>query len=118
MVFDGVSDKLSKTTNVLVEGNLIKQISTDPIMADGATVIDGGGRTLMPGLIDAHVHMFTGGATVADVLTAPHPYLTVKATVQAEVMLMNGVTTVRDMAGPSFGLKRGIDEGRIPGPRI
>ncbi|NND29883.1 MAG: amidohydrolase family protein, partial [Myxococcales bacterium] len=117
-VFDGVNQKRIENANVLVEGNLIKQVSTKPIKADGATVIDGGGRTLMPGLIDAHVHVFTGGATVMDVLTAPHPYLTVKATVQAQVMLMNGVTTVRDMAGPTFGLKRGIDEGRIPGPRI
>jgi imidazolonepropionase-like amidohydrolase len=117
-VFDGVSDRLSDTTNILIEDNKIARISPDVGAGTNATVIDGGGRTLMPGLIDAHVHVFTGGATVLDVLTAPHPYLTVKATVQAEVMLMNGVTTVRDMAGPTFGLKRGIDEGRVPGPRI
>jgi imidazolonepropionase-like amidohydrolase len=57
-VFDGVSETLLKNANVLVGGNLIKAVSTKPITAEGATVIDGGGRTLMPGLIDAHFHIF------------------------------------------------------------
>lgn len=117
-VFDGKSEKLMANANVLVEGNLIKQVSTKKLAADGATVIDGGGRTLMPGIIDSHVHLFTGCCTVADVLGAPPAYVTVKATLQAEIMLMNGVTSVRDLAGPTFGLKRAIDEGRVPGPRI
>ena len=56
-IFDGVSDGLSAGMNVLIEGNLIKTISAEAIEADGATVIEGGGRTLMPGLIDAHIHL-------------------------------------------------------------
>jgi imidazolonepropionase-like amidohydrolase len=56
-VFDGVKDKRIENANVLIEGNLIKSISTDRIDAGGATVIDGGGRTLMPGLTDTHVHL-------------------------------------------------------------
>ena len=55
-VFDGVNEKLIENANVLIEGNLIKTVSTDPIKAKGATVIDGGGRTLMPGLTDCHWH--------------------------------------------------------------
>ena len=56
-VFDGVGEQRIENANVLIEGNLIKTVSTDPIEADGATVIDGGGRTLMPGLIEGHGHM-------------------------------------------------------------
>ena len=56
-VFDGVSAQRIENANVLIEGNLIKTVSTSPIDAGDATVIDGGGRTLMPGLIDAHVHL-------------------------------------------------------------
>lgn len=56
-VFDGVHEKRIEHANVLVEGNLIKQVSTDPLTADSATVIDGGGRTMIPGLIDAHWHV-------------------------------------------------------------
>ncbi|MGB5498517.1 MAG: amidohydrolase family protein, partial [Maribacter sp.] len=55
-IFDGENEKLIENANVLIEGNLIKTISTSPIKAKGATVIDGGGRTLMPGLTDAHWH--------------------------------------------------------------
>ena len=53
-VFDGLNEKLIENANVLAEGNKIKTVSTRKIDASGATVIDGGGRTLMPGLIDAH----------------------------------------------------------------
>jgi len=56
-VFDGSNEKLIRKANVLVEGNLIKTVSTVSITAEGATVIDGGGRTLMPGLIYMHEHM-------------------------------------------------------------
>lgn len=56
-VFDGKSDKLINNANVLAEGNLIKEVSTEKIPADGATVIDVGGRTLIPGLIDTHVQL-------------------------------------------------------------
>ena len=58
-LFDGVSDELLEKANVLVEGNLIKTISTDEIDAGDATVIDGGGRTLMPGMMDMHTHHLT-----------------------------------------------------------
>ena len=56
-VFDGKSDQRLENASVLIEGNLIKAVSTDAISANGATVIDGGGRTLMPGLADTHVHL-------------------------------------------------------------
>lgn len=120
-VFDGKSDRLTAPSNVLVVGNTIKSISTAPIGAPGgATVtrIAGGGRTLMPGLIDAHVHMMFGTIPQATALTADVGFVNVAATKGAADMLMRGFTSVRDLGGPVFGLKRGIDTGLVPGPRI
>jgi imidazolonepropionase-like amidohydrolase len=117
-VFDGVKDKRIENANVLIEGNLIKSISTDRIDAGGATVIDGGGSTLMPGLTDTHVHLAYTSIDQMSMITGHASYGYVRATVDAEGMLMRGVTSVRDMGGNVFGLKRAIDEGLIPGPRI
>jgi len=117
-VFDGVSDQRIENANVLVEGNLIKTISTDAISADGATVIDGGGRTLMPGLADTHVHVAFSTLPAVDLLTGDPGYNFIHATKDAEAMLMRGVTVVRDMGGNVFGLKQAIDGGLVPGPRI
>jgi imidazolonepropionase-like amidohydrolase len=118
-VFDGRSAALSAPSNVLVRGNVIERISTAPIArAPGATVIAGGGRTLMPGLIDAHWHSFMAGTAQPLLLSANPSYLHLLAARQAEATLMRGFTTVRDLGGPVFGLKRAIDEGAMVGPRI
>ena len=117
-VFDGVSDKLSRSTNVLVEDNMIKSISPDAKASSGATVIDGGGRVLMPGLIEAHSHLLLSGVSIPEVLFEQESYMQIQGANMAREMLMNGVTTTRDMAGNIFGLKRAIDNGSVPGPRI
>lgn len=117
-VFDGRSDTLSPASNVLVRGNLIDTISTDPIEADGAEIIDGGGRTLMPGLIDAHWHAMLIRNTPEQGINGDVGYNNLVAADEAEDTLMRGFTTVRDVGGPVFGLKRAIDEGLTPGPRI
>jgi imidazolonepropionase-like amidohydrolase len=117
-VFDGVNEARIENANVLIEGNLIKTVSTDAISAEGATVIDGGGRTLMPGLSDCHWHILQSNIVNTDLLTKDFQYITLAMALGAERVLMNGVTTVRDMGGPVFGLKQMIDEGRMPGPRI
>jgi imidazolonepropionase-like amidohydrolase len=118
-IFDGKSAVLSAPSNVLVKGNIIDQISVSPITVDAnVRVIAAGGRVLMPGLIDAHWHSFMA-ATAMPLLTTANPsYLHILATRQAEATLMRGFTTVRDLGGPVFGLKRAIDEGTIKGPRI
>jgi imidazolonepropionase-like amidohydrolase/heat shock protein HslJ len=117
-IFDGSGADLSPPSNVLVDGNLIAAISTDPIDTGAAdvTLIEGDGRVLMPGLIDAHWHSLLVGVP-------PDPNLGVGffnliGAVQAEATLMRGFTTVRDMGGPVFDLKRVIDAGLFPGPRI
>jgi len=122
-IFNGTSDRLSVPSNVLVIGNVITSISTQPIAAPaGATVvrIPGGGRTLMPGLIDAHVHMTFSVWSQREMqdpgITAA--VLEARAAEGSEAMLMRGFTAVRDMGGPIFKLKAGIDSGKYKGPRI
>jgi imidazolonepropionase-like amidohydrolase len=113
--------QLSANVNVLVRGNTIEKISKDPIPIDGnpsTKVIAGGGRTLMPGLIDVHWHTMLVRPTTSLLLVGDVGYLNLMAGAEATDTLMRGFTTIRDMGGPSFGLKRAIDEGIIAGPRI
>ena len=117
-IFDGLGDTLSPASNVLVRGNVIDTISVDPIEADGAEIIDGAGRTLMPGLIDAHWHTTMVGITPEEGLNNDLGYSTIIAVNEAKAALLRGFTTVRDMGGAAFSLKRAIDEGLVIGPRI
>ena len=87
--------------------------------APGATVIDGGGRTLMPGLIDNHVHFSLTGATLSDIENnMTWEDIAYNAVPSAEMYLMEGFTTVRDAGGTNAGLRRAIDSGLILGPRM
>ena len=119
-VFDGRSARLTAPTQVLVVGNTIREIAPAPKLdpAWSVTRVAGGGRTLMPGLIDAHTHVMFANITVTEALTADFGYSYVLAVQGAEEMLLRGFTSVRDMGGPILGLKRGIDRGIIKGPRI
>jgi imidazolonepropionase-like amidohydrolase len=117
-VFDGKSDKVTASTSVLVVGNKIEKIGGVTAAPEGATVIDASGRTLMPGLIDAHWHAMLVRPTPAEALTWDIGYSNLVAGAEATDTLMRGFTTVRDVGGPAFGLKRAIDEGVVPGPRI
>jgi imidazolonepropionase-like amidohydrolase len=120
-VFDGKSGTVSAPSNVLIKGNIIASVSSADIAVDpkaSPTIIAGGGRVLMPGLIEAHWHAMMVAPTFATALTADMGYINLLAGREAEATLMRGFTTVRDMGGPTFGLKRAIDEGIIAGPRI
>ena len=118
-VFDGTSAALSVPSNVLVVGNRIERISAAAIAAPaGAAAIAGGGRTLMPGLIDAHWHSFLATPSQSELLTADVDYLHLVAGRTMTETLMRGFTSVRDMGGPIFGLKRAIDEQVVLGPRV
>jgi imidazolonepropionase-like amidohydrolase len=121
LIFDGKSAALSAPSNVLVRGNTIERISSSPITVDtkdNARVIAGDGRVLMPGLIDAHWHAFMAATPQMVLMTADPNYLQLLAAREAERTLMRGFTTVRDLGGPVFGLKRAIDEGIMVGPRM
>ncbi|BCH26018.1 metal-dependent hydrolase family protein [Mesorhizobium sp. L-8-3] len=118
-LFDGKSGKPIEGQRVTVEGNKIKAIEagSDP-MTEGAEVIDCGGRTLMPGLIDAHWHSMMAPIGMIDLMTADIGYINIACAEEANRTLMRGFTSIRDLAGPSFGLKRAIDSGLTAGPRI
>ena len=120
-IFDGRSSVLSAPSNVLVKSGTIERISASPIAIDAnanVRIIVAGGRVLMPGLIDAHWHAFMTATPQMVLMTADPNYLQLLAARQAEATLMRGFTTVRDLGGPVFGLKRAIDEGITIGPRI
>lgn len=117
-IFDGTDAKLIEGQNVLVEGNFIKAlVGVQETVAD-ADVIDCGGRTLMPGMIEAHWHSILAGISQLAAMTADIPYVHLVAAQEAERTVLRGFTTVRDVGGPSFALKRVIDEGGVVGPRI
>ncbi len=117
-VFDGKSDGLRTGLTVVVEGGTIKSVAPAGDGAAGAETIDCGGRVLMPGLIDAHWHTMMAAAPLNLLLTADVGYINLIAAEEAKRTLMRGFTSVRDMGGPAFGLKRAIDDGVIAGPRI
>jgi len=116
-IFDGVSEE-RLTGNVLVEGNLIKQVSAEAISAPGATVIDGNGRTLMPGMIENHAHLMLMGPSLPAMegMTTWEDFA-IHGTKMAEMYLMQGFTTLRDAGGANAGLQRAINAGTIIGPR-
>jgi imidazolonepropionase-like amidohydrolase len=120
-IFNGTSDRLSQPSHVLVVGNLIQSISTGAIADPPGTRVTrlaGGGRTLMPGLIDAHTHIMYATLPPIEILTSDLGYVSIAAAKAADEMLMRGFTSIRDVGGPVFGLKRGIDRGLTAGPRI
>jgi len=117
-IFDGTAGKLIEGKSVLVEGNTIKAMPGAAETVADADVIDGAGGTLMPGMIDAHWHSILAGISQIAAMTADIPYVHLVAAQEAERTVLRGFTTVRDVGGPSFALKRAIDEGRIAGPRI
>jgi imidazolonepropionase-like amidohydrolase len=108
-IFDGKNPALSAPSNVLVRGNIIERIATTPIPVDRPAdthVIAGGGRVLMPGLSDVHWHAMLVRPTPAQMLSSDIGYTTLLAGAEATATLMRGFTTVRDMGGPVFALKR------------
>ncbi|MFK7915251.1 MAG: amidohydrolase family protein [Pseudomonadales bacterium] len=116
-IFDGVSEKLISGKDVLTEGGRIARIAKAIPLPEGATLIDAAGRTLTPGFIDMHAHMMFQMSVPAAINADPFYYGYV-ATKTSDTYLMKGFTTVRDASGNTFSLKKAIDQGIIPGPRI
>lgn len=119
-IFNGKDEK-TVLGNVLIVNNLISRISTAPIATNksGDTkIIDGNGKFLMPGLIDAHTHIMMESMNIMELMNSDIEFITITAVKSAERDLMQGFTTFRDLAGPAFGMQKAIDRGLIPGPRI
>jgi imidazolonepropionase-like amidohydrolase len=116
-IFDGIQDRLV-SGNVLVEGNLIKAVGKS-VEADSSilTVIDGQGRTLMPGLIDMHSHLATGEGLAEGRDDWDAYAIGAIAGRNLVTLLEQGFTTTRGAGGPELGLAKAVNKGRIPGPR-
>jgi len=119
LLFDGHSGPLRGGLRLLIEGDRIRAVAAgDAGAPDGARILDCGGRTVMPGLIDAHWHTIFAALPVSSLFSADVGYIFLAASAEAERTLMRGFTTVRDLGGPSFALKQAIDDGLARGPRI
>jgi imidazolonepropionase-like amidohydrolase len=117
-VLDGTRDERREDHHVLVEGGHIREVSDRPIKSGSAETIELAGSTLMPGLIDAHVHVLAVDAALARLSDRPVTLLTLQAAKVLEGMLQRGFTTVRDAAGADGGLAEAVEEGLVRGPRI
>lgn len=122
-VFDSVAGRIDGPFDVTVAGPTIANISPaappdSPADAANGRQIDGTGKTLVPGLIDAHWHTAFTTVPAQVALMGELGYVFAQAVVSARDTLLRGFTTVRDLGGPSHGIKLAIDQGSIPGPRI
>jgi imidazolonepropionase-like amidohydrolase len=116
-IVDGTAPERAAPVSVLVEGGLIREVGKT-IRSDKARVVDLKGRTLMPGLIDAHVHVIAGVADLGRNAALPDSLVTVRSLVIMREMLLRGFTTVRDVGGADFGLKQATEELDFPTPRL
>lgn len=104
--------------SVLVEGGIIREVSAKPIAAKRARVLDVGGRTLMPGLIDAHMHAYASDVNVQRIEDLGAPYRTAHAVRMLGHALDCGFTTLRDVGGGDFSLAKAIEDGLVRAPRF
>ena len=117
-VLDTVAGVLLPGHNVVVEGETIREVSERPVKSARATAIDLKGKTLMPGLIDAHVHAMAVEVNLAVLPSLPVTLLAHQASAILAGMLRRGFTAIRDAGGADFGLAQAVEQGLIAGPRM
>ena len=115
---DPRADTLREGVEVLVEGGLVREVADRPIASAGGRRVDLGGRTLMPGLIDAHIHVVLTEVNLQLLADVPLTLLAAKGSVAMRAMLMRGFTTLRDTGGADWGLKAAVEQGLFEGPRL
>ena len=117
-VLDGALPERRPGMEVLIEGAVIREVSERPIRAADAQAIDLGGRTLMPGLIDCHVHVIASLVNIGANAALPNAIATLQAVPILRGMLRRGFTTVRDAGGADFALAEAVERGLVEGPRL
>ena len=117
-VLDPERGELDESQSVVVDGGRIADVGPGLTGPDDAVIIDVGGRTVMPGLIDAHTHPAVVDEDIFAMAEWPPYYVAARASRALEGMLMRGFTTIRDVGGGDFGLARAVEDGYFTGPRI
>ena len=116
-IVDGASSERSDQTSIFIENGIVRDVGND-ISSASDNVIDIAGQTLMPGLIDCHVHVTAVVASLAANAKLPDSLVAARSIVVMRNMLHRGFTTVRDVGGADFGLKQAASEGLFPAPRL
>jgi imidazolonepropionase-like amidohydrolase len=117
-VFDGTNADCAEGMHVRVADGLIQEVSAKAVAAPGARVIEVGGRTLMPGLIDAHLHAYCSDVSMQKIEAIGEPYRTAHAVRMLGHALDCGFTTVRDIGGGDYSLAKAIADGLVRAPRF
>ena len=117
-LFDSATGTLRPHATVVMDGDRITGVSHEPVQVDGAQVIDAGGRVLLPGLIDAHVHVVAASHDLVGLAMQPASLVGAQSSHIMRDMLHRGFTTVRDAAGADFGLQEAVARGLYEGPRL
>ena len=112
------SGDLTENVSVVVEGERIREVSPRPIQVSAGLTLDAGGRVLMPGLIDCHVHVFLSEVNIRALEAIPLTLMTARGAALMRAMLDRGFTTVRDTGGADWGIREGVAQGYLPGPRL
>jgi imidazolonepropionase-like amidohydrolase len=117
-MLDPEAGELRGGHELVVEGDKIREVSAKPIKLAEADVVDCGGRTLMPGLIDSHVHVTLSEVVIRNLESVPLTLMTARAAELMRGMLDRGFTSVRDTGGADWGLKEATDKWLLAGPRL
>ena len=117
-LLDPLLGELQEDRDILVEQGLVKEISDRPISTSAARVIDVKGKTVMPGLIDLHVHVVAVELNLARQVHMPNVLVTLRSVPILRGMLRRGFTTVRDAGGAGFAFKQAVESGLAQGPRL
>jgi imidazolonepropionase-like amidohydrolase len=118
-VFDSAAGALRPNCRIVIEGDRIAAVTDEPIVVgDAARTFDAAGRVVLPGLIDAHVHVVASSHDLSWLALQPPSLVTAQSSVILRDMLHRGFTTVRDAAGADFGLQEAVARGLFEGPRL
>jgi imidazolonepropionase-like amidohydrolase len=118
-VFDSVAGRLRPGCQIVIDGDHIAAVGEEPLQVDDvARTIDAGGRVVLPGLIDAHVHVVASSHDLGSLALQPPSLVTAQSSTILRDMLQRGFTTVRDAAGADYGLQEAVERGLFEGPRL
>jgi len=117
-LLDPLRGELLEGHDILVEGGVVREVSDKPLQSKTARVIDVKGKTVMPGLIDLHVHVIAVELNLSRQVHMPNVLITLRSVPMLRGMLRRGFTTVRDAGGAGFAFKQAVDSGLAQGPRL